>query len=262
MSVEAISWVWKHSKSRLAARLLLLRIANNADEDGQNSWHTVPSMAKATNLSDRQVTRACRQLQALGEVEVKFRAGPYEANVYSMPLMGGDKLSPPPPLSATDAPSPAACGDNLSPRVVTNMSSCGDKSVGAIRKERPITSRSKNLITPSGALKQWLSIKERLKTELPQAEWELWVRPARLLKALAGQCLLIALPPSDRIAKAAAARKAQLQALAREAGYKALSFTRYPTEHDLERWKNEYPDSYADLFDALKNRGEEARQHD
>jgi len=120
LSVEAISWVWRHSKSRLAARLLLLRIANNADEYGRNSWHTVPSMARATLLSERQVTRASRQLQALGEVDVELNGGPHGANVYSLPLMG----------------------DNLSPPPVTSCHASGDKSDGAIRKERPRTSKT------------------------------------------------------------------------------------------------------------------------
>jgi hypothetical protein len=126
VSVEAISWVWKHSASRLAARLLLLRIANNADENGCNSWHTVPSMARATRLSQRQVTRAARSLETLGEVVVKFNAGPNGSNVYTLIRMG----------------------DNLSPPLVTNRSLSGDKSDSAIRKERPRTSKTLNPPTP------------------------------------------------------------------------------------------------------------------
>jgi hypothetical protein len=123
MSVEAISWVWKFSRSRLAARLLMLRIANNADENGCNSWHTVPSMARATKLSERQVTRASRTLEALGEITVAFNAGPNGANVYTLVGMG-DKLSPPP---------------------VTNRTQSGDKSGGVIREG---TSRTSKTLTP------------------------------------------------------------------------------------------------------------------
>jgi hypothetical protein len=148
MSVEASSWVWKFSNSRGSARLLLLRIANNADENGCNSWHTVKAMARATKMSERQVSRAARQLQALGEVAVQFKAGPFDANVYSLPLMG-DRMSPPPPAGSPEsAAHVGGGGDNLSPGVVTNMSQGGDILSGAIRKERPITSKTLTPPTP------------------------------------------------------------------------------------------------------------------
>lgn len=133
MSVEAISWVWKYSQSRLAARLLLLRIANNADENGCNSWHTVPSMARATKLSERQVTRAARQLEALGEITVKFNAGPNDSNVYTLVRMG----------------------DNLSPPLVTSCPQSGDKS-GSANKER--TSKNVQKLTPPTPLERGVCV--------------------------------------------------------------------------------------------------------
>jgi hypothetical protein len=122
MSVEASTWVWKFSRARLAGLLVLLRVANNADEYGDNSWQTVPSLARTTKLSERQVTRCCRDLESLGELAVRYNAAPNGAHVFSIPAMGG--------------------GDKLSP--VTSCPPNGDILSGAIRKERPRTSKIKS----------------------------------------------------------------------------------------------------------------------
>src|SRR5438132_14420078 len=62
----------------------------------------------------------------------------------------------------------------------------------------------------SGALKDWFSIKEKLKTQLSAEEWNLWVRPARLLKVVSGSCMLIAVPASNPIMLAAKGRQEML----------------------------------------------------
>ena len=103
--------------------------------------------------------------------------------------------------------------------------------------------------TPEGAaLKSWLSLKEHvLKDRLDPDEWKLWVRPAYLLKLMAGSTLLIALPPNQRIMEAARERLPLLRELAGYQGYH-LTLTRYPDGYERERLKNEYPDFYAAMF--------------
>ena len=59
-------------------------------------------------------------------------------------------------------------------------------------------------------ISHWISIKQTLKNKLSIEEWNLWVRPARLLKVLSGSCMLIAIPPNNRIVLAAKARQDML----------------------------------------------------
>jgi hypothetical protein len=123
MSVQALSWVLDKSKSRLAARLVLLSIANHADQDGANTWPSLPTIAREAHVSVRQAQRAILDLCCIGELLVCLQGGPGKSNVYRI-RMGGD---------------------NLSPGVVTNQVVGGDISDGAIRKNRPEPSKP---ITP------------------------------------------------------------------------------------------------------------------
>lgn len=120
MSVQALSWVLDRSKSRLAARLVLLSIANHANERGDNAWPSVRTIAREAHVTDRQVQRALVTLVGLGELLIIHGAGPGGAHVYQV-FMGGDKLSPPP---------------------VTFTTGRGDISDGAIRKNRPEPSKA------------------------------------------------------------------------------------------------------------------------
>jgi len=126
MSVQAMSWVLDKSQSRLAARLVLLSIANHSNQAGEDAWPSVPTIAREAHLSDRQVARAILDLVALRELLVLPRSGPAQANVYIV-VMDGDKLSP---------------------SMVTNRTVDGDKSGSAIRKNRPEPSKILNPPTP------------------------------------------------------------------------------------------------------------------
>jgi hypothetical protein len=107
MSVQAFSWVLECSRSTLGARLVLLAIANHADKDGRGSWASVGTLAREANLSERQVQRALRALEAAGEISKIGSAGvraDRKTNVYELPAVAawsnrtsrprGDSLSP------------------------------------------------------------------------------------------------------------------------------------------------------------------------
>jgi hypothetical protein len=98
MSVQATSWVWDHSQSRLAHRLVLLAIADHAKADGTGAWPSVSTLAHEANISARQVKRALRELEAIGELTLSA-GGPGGTHLYSLTRMvrGGDILTPPTP---------------------------------------------------------------------------------------------------------------------------------------------------------------------
>lgn len=124
-----MSWVFDHSQSHLAARLVLLAIANHANAEGWNAFPSVAKIAREAHVSDRQVQRALIDLAASGELLVCFGGGPNGAHAYKV-QMGGD---------------------NLSPGGVTFSTSRGDKSCSAIRNNRPEPSKP---ITPPTPLKK------------------------------------------------------------------------------------------------------------
>lgn len=75
MSVECMSRVFKKSASTGNDRFVLLAIADNAWEDGTNSWPSVALIAWKTGLSERTVRRCLDNLEKLGELRRDYRTG-------------------------------------------------------------------------------------------------------------------------------------------------------------------------------------------
>ncbi len=75
MSVRVQSWVWHNSRATLPAFVVLLKIADNAADDGANAWPSVAHLAAMCRVSESTVHRAITELQRLGELEVEPRAG-------------------------------------------------------------------------------------------------------------------------------------------------------------------------------------------
>jgi len=76
-------------------------------------------------------------------------------------------------------------------------------------------------------------VKLELEKHLPAEEVKLWVKPARLQRVAAGQHMLIALPPANRITQAAYARLQMLRELLAVHHYSA-SFVKYADEYDRQ----------------------------
>lgn len=73
MSVEALAVVLHHSKARGTDKLVLVGIANH-DGDG-GAWPSVATLARYANVDERNVQRALKRLEALGEVQVHVQVG-------------------------------------------------------------------------------------------------------------------------------------------------------------------------------------------
>lgn len=99
MSVQALSWVIENANVRANNYLVLLMVANRADEYGNSAWPSVEWLAQRARLSERTVQRCIRKLMKAGELVVEEKAGPRGTNQYHIPMqasfgVGGDKLSP------------------------------------------------------------------------------------------------------------------------------------------------------------------------
>ncbi|MER6504421.1 helix-turn-helix domain-containing protein [Streptomyces sp. NPDC001455] len=87
MSSDAREWVWEHSSSRGAARLVLLSIADRVADEQCVSWASLSSLAKRTRASVSTVREAIDRLVDAGELEqLDDLTGPQRSTVYRMPL--------------------------------------------------------------------------------------------------------------------------------------------------------------------------------
>lgn len=72
MSIKLMSYVWEHANAKGADLLLLLALADMANDDG-DSWPSVATLAKRTRLDIRRVRRMLKQLEMDGIITRKHR---------------------------------------------------------------------------------------------------------------------------------------------------------------------------------------------
>ncbi|MGH3993304.1 MAG: helix-turn-helix domain-containing protein, partial [Pseudonocardiaceae bacterium] len=82
MSLKAMTWVWDHSPAAGTELLVLLAIADNADDTGANAYPSTDTLARKTRLDTRTVQRVIRRLEKDGHVVVD-RGGGRAANRYA-----------------------------------------------------------------------------------------------------------------------------------------------------------------------------------
>jgi hypothetical protein len=68
MSVHVIAWVLHHSKARLGDRLVLLVLADKANDDGTGAWPSVRTIAREARMSVRAVQYSLRRLERAGAI--------------------------------------------------------------------------------------------------------------------------------------------------------------------------------------------------
>lgn len=99
MSILVMSVVWKHAPVDQGQLLVLLALADFADDDGW-CYPSVDTLAAKSRMAGRSVQRAIRAMQEAGFLAVEANAGPGGANRYRVvvtalqAVKGGDNLSP------------------------------------------------------------------------------------------------------------------------------------------------------------------------
>lgn len=89
MSTKAISAVWEHSRSKGAARLVLLAIADHAGMDGTGAWPRYDRLEMFTKVSERGIRDAIKELtDVLQELVVGEHPDDRRRNTYSVRLPG------------------------------------------------------------------------------------------------------------------------------------------------------------------------------
>ncbi len=91
-----MAWVLNHSPTTGTDKLVLLGIANHADENGENAWPSVPTLARYAGVSERNARHALRRLEEAGAITTEKRMGGrvdadprYRTNRYTVVIRRG-----------------------------------------------------------------------------------------------------------------------------------------------------------------------------
>lgn len=85
--------VWDKSNHKGSELLLMLAIADNANDQGL-AYPSMKTLARKTRLDRRHVKRLVRVVEKSGELKVSIGTGPRGCNEYIIQLEGGDILPP------------------------------------------------------------------------------------------------------------------------------------------------------------------------
>jgi hypothetical protein len=104
MSIKVMTAVWAKSKQKGSALLLLLAIADHADETGK-AYPSVDTLAEKIRMTPRNTQFLLRKLEESGELNIESNAGRHGCNLYRI-LSMGENISP-------------SEGENISPEKIT-----------------------------------------------------------------------------------------------------------------------------------------------
>lgn len=77
VSVHVSSWCWEHSRAKGTDRLVLVSIADMANDDGQDAYPSYVTLAKRCGgMSTKTIQRSVQRLVQLGELAVDHHGGP------------------------------------------------------------------------------------------------------------------------------------------------------------------------------------------
>jgi hypothetical protein len=89
MSIKVASFVWEHSAQKGAALLLLLALADHANDDGI-CWPSIKRLAERARVTERHAKRIVNTLVESGEVEIEQGGGRGRTTTYRVICLKGD----------------------------------------------------------------------------------------------------------------------------------------------------------------------------
>ena len=135
MSIHAMTTVWQRSTASGSTLLLLLALADHANDSGQ-CYPAIETLAAKTRMSERQTIRIIQAAEQLGELTTQRNAN--KANHYTI-TPAGQPITPPSPQAANQPTSgkPSRRGDKMSPQTATGVTSCHSQGDISNRKCHP-----------------------------------------------------------------------------------------------------------------------------
>lgn len=92
MSIKTMSRVWESSSLGGTELLLLLAVADFAN-DGGEAWPSVAALAKKIRMSERNTRYLLKKIEGSGELEILKNRGPRGCNIFRVQILQGANLS-------------------------------------------------------------------------------------------------------------------------------------------------------------------------
>lgn len=89
MSIKVMTKVWDQSQHKGSALLLLLAMADCANDDGGSCYPSIPTLSQKTRLNLRTVRRLIDELIESGELELLVKGGGRTHSEYRIVIEGG-----------------------------------------------------------------------------------------------------------------------------------------------------------------------------
>jgi len=89
-----MSYVWEHSRHKGSDLLLMLAIADHADDNGV-AYPSIPRLAQKMRMSERNVQYRLDKLLNSTELVIMKNAGPGGVHLFQVKVPGGEKIAPP-----------------------------------------------------------------------------------------------------------------------------------------------------------------------
>ena len=159
MSIRVMARVWEHSRAAGGQLLVLLAIADFADDHG-TAWPSVPTLAKKARISERHTQKVIKQLKGMGELVVDPKAsGHWGTNLYKITLKAerGGNMPPGGELEATRGVASDAKGGELEATQTIN-----NHHKNHIGKGRKTSFPNPNEFSPHEFLKVYASFAPKL----------------------------------------------------------------------------------------------------
>lgn len=155
MSIKAMVEVWEHSQHRSSRLVVLLALADWANDDGW-CWYSIESIARKARLGTRQVVNALRAVQESGELEVYYNLGPYYTNLYRVAAGGMKEFAPPPPQLGVEVVVPPDVGGDAILRLKTSPNTKDTIIPPSLIREDDNNREGAEICTPTiQAVKTW-----------------------------------------------------------------------------------------------------------
>ena len=223
-------------------------------------------MAEFAGCSERTVDRIIAQLSAWGAVKSEGQtrsasAGKFQRAQFSFPFADSDEsvASVRQPCANSLFVAEEPCAKN---EITVRQNGDRNKEV-SLKDLKPESSKAKQHgfaeLSETDEIAFWIEFKNQLRDELPEAEWNLWLRPLLLLSSSRGM-LLLALPRNGQIAAAARARQQWLREKLAPTGH-CCALTHYPDDWQLDTLRERFPEHYAKLAPSVvaKHEAQSAR---
>ncbi len=224
MSDQARNYVKNLDNSRLrpSERSFLFFLADYHNVHHSSAWPSLQTLAEDTGLGLRYIRRLIAKCVELGLLSYEHGVGRGNKSCFRF-------------LELDNESGEAKGSRNEGQDTGRKGGQKGGVSDIAIRNEpEPELEPRAEDQHACGALKVWLKVKEELKSEMPEREWKLWVRPMRLLRVMDHRFLLLVMPPNNEIIEAAQKGKPLLGAKLADHGY-SFGFAPYPDNWQRDR---------------------------